>query len=866
MRWIRRRLELAGAALSIKDDLDILAEAMARRSSDPNSRRGRPRYVGDDGMEVGLSSVAVMALRSTDGYDGFDERLAPCGVEDAIDVLMVKRAIESAAPALAVDPDQCSFQLCGRLMSMAARKEGIAMAIVQSAMETDPRPTFLPEWQAFESPADPLRQTLETHGRVKCISVSPRAHLIAIGMHRGVVQLWDWDSSQMVDAVAIKDARDVHAVDWLASGREIVVGTSDSNAYVFCVDVPERAGPTPQSATLGRSGLPYKDARVVLRGHSGPVSKVAVSPSEREVENEKELIATGSHDYDIRIFAAEDGSERALLDGHSQRITDLTWVRLKSGALCVLSASADKTIRLFAVSGKRLRLFRGHTAPVTAIVSFAPQRPDWFASCSTDKSVKIWNLWTGRIVDQFRGNQDHIVALTALPDSRRLVAASQYFRLHTWDWGTKRAGMVIDRAHSADISCLAVTNRAEGARVLSGSEGDHTCKIWDMSGVQEEGVLSHHTGARPVHAVTVLPTNDNLQQSPQAVVVSCSKESGLCIWNVKTGERIAALDRLADAKGAGSLKGDMVTTIASIDARQLFVTGGSLGSVAVWCISNEKQIQHVRSLGRHEAAVLGIAPVKNPPYSLVSVSEDGELRFWDMDAEHIGKTLKVKKNAKCCSFAVSSVGRFLCLAFSDGSVGHCTAGEEFRWLNMNKVWGCVQAMAAIELPTSGLRRLVLAMGDGTLRIFEDQPSSKGGMKHVGTLEGAGLVGPRALSIVPGFQGQWVVTGSDDHTLRLWNTEMCYDEKENEDSFFARSSPLERRSSRRSPRGNDESFWDLVSSPVSAEVRQGDAVVVADMGTTVSSCRCFVSFGTSIGLGVAVGRSDGIVNVVRIQIV
>lgn len=61
-------------------------------------------------------------------------------------------------------------------------------------------------------------------------------------------------------------------------------------------------------------------------------------------------------------------------------------------------ASADKVIKLWDMNGGQMkRQLNGHTASVTQ-VAFHPSIPDFLVSSSMDKTLKVWNITTGKFV------------------------------------------------------------------------------------------------------------------------------------------------------------------------------------------------------------------------------------------------------------------------------------------------------------------------------------------------------------------------------------------------------------------------------------------------------------------------------------
>ena len=105
-----------------------------------------------------------------------------------------------------------------------------------------------------------------------------------------------------------------------------------------------------------------------------------------------------------------------LYSGHKADIIDLAW----SKENFLLSASIDKTVRLWHVSRKRSLCLFQHSDFVTS-VCFHPIEDRYFISGSFDKKLRIWNIPEHRVVEW--AQTANIVTATALsPDGNMAVA------------------------------------------------------------------------------------------------------------------------------------------------------------------------------------------------------------------------------------------------------------------------------------------------------------------------------------------------------------------------------------------------------------------------------------------------------------
>jgi WD40 repeat protein len=145
----------------------------------------------------------------------------------------------------------------------------------------------------------------------------------------------------------------------------------------------------------------------VLRGHTGPVTKVAFTP-------DGAYIVSASDDLTLRVWNPESGRCRGLMLGHRGPVRALETL---ADAKRVLSASDDGTFRLWHVAGSSYGVSEGHAGPVVG-ASIASrgwgERLVWLSprslmlvqgmplpkkslgavSASADGTLRLWDLGT----------------------------------------------------------------------------------------------------------------------------------------------------------------------------------------------------------------------------------------------------------------------------------------------------------------------------------------------------------------------------------------------------------------------------------------------------------------------------------------
>jgi WD40 repeat protein len=110
-------------------------------------------------------------------------------------------------------------------------------------------------------------------------------------------------------------------------------------------------------------------------------------------------------------------------------------------------------------------------------------------SASSDQTLKVWELASGRAVATLQGHADWVRACAVTADGRHVVSASSDQMLKVWELASGRELATL-QGHAHAVHACAVT--PDGRHVVSAS-ADQTLKVWDL----ESGacILTHRAGA-----------------------------------------------------------------------------------------------------------------------------------------------------------------------------------------------------------------------------------------------------------------------------------------------------------------------------------------------------------------------------------
>jgi TIR domain/WD domain, G-beta repeat len=140
-----------------------------------------------------------------------------------------------------------------------------------------------------------------------------------------------------------------------------------------------------------------------------------------------------------------------------------------------------------------LRILTGHEDAVCC-VAISPDGQRLFSG-GLDRTIKVWNLSTGKEIRTLTGHDNGVYCVAISPDGQRLVSGSEDNTIKVWNLSTGREMRTLI-GHTSLIKDVAIS---PDRRTLVSASADETIKVWNLStGKEIRTLIGHRTSARNV--------------------------------------------------------------------------------------------------------------------------------------------------------------------------------------------------------------------------------------------------------------------------------------------------------------------------------------------------------------------------------
>uniref|UniRef100_A0A3P9N8S1 WD repeat domain 17 n=1 Tax=Poecilia reticulata TaxID=8081 RepID=A0A3P9N8S1_POERE len=253
-------------------------------------------------------------------------------------------------------------------------------------------------------------------------------NLLATASFDGTIKIWDTNT---LTAVSTSPGNEgvVYSLSWAPGDLNCIAGaTSRNGAFIWDV---RKGKIITRFNEHGKNGIfciswSHKDSKriatcsgdgfCIIRTIDGKILHKYKHPAAvfgcDWSQNNKDMIATGCEDRNVRVYYLATSSDQPLkvFTGHLAKVFHVRWSPLREGILC--SGSDDGTVRIWDYTQDAcINVLSGHTAPVRGLM-WNTEVPYLLISGSWDYTIRVWDTRDGTCLDTVFDHGADVYGLT----------------------------------------------------------------------------------------------------------------------------------------------------------------------------------------------------------------------------------------------------------------------------------------------------------------------------------------------------------------------------------------------------------------------------------------------------------------------
>eukprot|EP00177_Eucheuma_denticulatum_P006905 GFKZ01012564.1.p1 GENE.GFKZ01012564.1~~GFKZ01012564.1.p1 ORF type:complete len:544 (-),score=45.77 GFKZ01012564.1:3010-4536(-) len=285
------------------------------------------------------------------------------------------------------------------------------------------------------------------------------------------------------------------------------------------------------------------------------------------------------------------------------------------------TGSADRTVKIWDLASGRLRLtLTGHISAVRGI-AISSRHPYMF-TVGEDKTVKCWDLEQNKVIRNYHGHLSGVYCVSLHPSLDVLMTGGRDSTIRVWDIRT-RAQVFVLGSHRDTVN--AVFTQAVDPQIVSASV-DSTIRLWDLAAGKCSGILTNHK--KGVRA---------LAPNPREFSFASASADNIKTWALPDGTFMRNL--------SGEHHEKLVNALA-VNEDGVLVSGGDDGSVSFWdyagahCFQTEQTVVQPGSLAC-EAGIYAMTFDRSGS-RLITCEADKTIKMWKEDSSATEQTHPLK--------------------------------------------------------------------------------------------------------------------------------------------------------------------------------------------------------------------------------
>lgn len=240
------------------------------------------------------------------------------------------------------------------------------------------------------------------------------------------------------------------------------------------------------------------------------------------------------------------------------------------------SIGTTEILKASAANSLLRRILKGHNGAVMTVA--VSKRGDFVASSSRDKTVRVWDAATGKIVWILNRHANQVESVSIDPYDKLIATADSDGLIIIWD---PKTGEELKRLDPLGVGFNNIAFGPEGESILAAGEDGRAC-IWEFNKSDQLGKCFEHTSRDSKGNPFGL--NSAVFSPDGKYIATGSGDKTAIIWEVKTGKSVKELTHPDSILNLEFNKADS----------GILVTACKDGVVRIWDTTNWSMISELR--------------------------------------------------------------------------------------------------------------------------------------------------------------------------------------------------------------------------------------------------------------------------------
>jgi WD40 repeat protein len=566
-------------------------------------------------------------------------------------------------------------------------------------------------------------------GDVHAVAFVAGGRQIVTGGDDGRVRFWSSSLQSPVRSVRLVD--DAVVADVEPCGREIVAATSSGARRVGSGPSTGPLGPNTPAVAVGCSSdgrvVAVADANAVyvfdakrrwprrlpypVPGHSCPrVPRAAVATSVA-VSGDGGTIAVAGEAGGV-LWSRGGGLPKTLCVPVGTSSVKLASVAFEPAGAHLVTGGSDGEVRVWSLAGELRRVLSGHEQEVRAVTYSSDGA--LIASAAADDTIRIWDAASGDILDVLRGHRAAVTSVAFAPDDSALVSGGEDGSVRRWTNPVQREL----RAGRPEETSVAFGGA--GRLLVAWSQSSGVTRVWRPQPTRE-------AAAPPPDRAGLLSVRLSAESN---VLVTLGSEGNVRVFRL--GDRLVPVAVKASADAVAVTRDGTKVALASkgtirvldLHTREVRTAARASGPPAI-ALALDPAGRRAAVATLDDVHVFDLASGRRPLVlpaaashdlefaaagrQVVTVGDEGRTQIWDARTGRLASTLAGHEGAVLTA-ATSSDSRLVVTAGQDGTVRFWDVATHSE-LQALRLHGSAAAFAADG------RSIAVAGPGSTVRVY-----------------------------------------------------------------------------------------------------------------------------------------------------